>query len=515
MAGIGFELKKLFKQQGLLAVMRAYGYTATVCIGPMILGVVLLVGVRVLSEFGGASRYEQDLLGVMITYSLLASLLVSSIFSMVTTRYSADMIFLKRFDRVLPSLYGSAAIMLVIGGVSFGTFLMFSGAALNHKILCFVLFCELVVVWTQINYITVLKDYRSSLIWFLAGILIAGLCGIGLIFLKVSIVESMLISVCIAYGTMLIGYSRVLQKYLPKGVGSAFAFLEWIDKYPSLLLVGLFLSLGLFSHLVIIWFSPIGVQVQGLFYGAPRYDIPALVAFTSVLSTTVNFIASFEVNFYPKYRRYFGVLNEGGTLNDVERAEKDMLTIMRRELNYIAQKQLIVSGLFIIFMSPLLTHAPFGFIESMVGTFHILCAGYGVYALGNTFMLCLLYFADNKGAFISVGVFAVVSTVMTIVLLQFDPSFYGFGFVLGGVAMYVVAARRLSSFTGNLQFEILASQPILAENKQGVLTHIARSLSRRADDVEVKRAKKQLSARLSRRRQDKIAVKVRGNHKRG
>ena len=483
MAGIGFELKKLFKRQGLLAVLRAYGYTASVCIGPMILGVILLVGVRVLSEFGGASRLEQDLLGVMITYSLLASLLVSSTFSMVTTRYSADMIYLKQFTRVLPSLYGSMSIMLVIGGLIYGVFLLFSGVDFLHKILCFVLFCELVVVWAQINYITVLKDYRSIMLIFLTGILIALACGFLFIALKVAIVESMLISVCIAYGTMLVGYFRVLQKYLPRGEGSAFAFLEWIDKYPSLVLVGLCLSIGLFSHMVIIWFSPIGVQVQGLFYGAPRYDIPALVGFTSILATTVNFIASFEVNFYPKYRRYFGVLNEGGTLKDVDRAEKDMLNIMRQELSYIAQKQLIVSGLFVIFISPILPYAPFGFIESMVGTFRILCVGYGLYALGNSFMLCLLYFADNKGAMISVMAFAVVSSISTVLLLQFNPTFYGFGFIFGAISMYVVAALRLSAFTRNLQFEILASQPIIAENNQGMLTRIARSLSKRAESV--------------------------------
>lgn len=45
MAGIGFELKKLFNRRGLFATFRAYGYAGVVCTGPMLLGVVLLLGV--------------------------------------------------------------------------------------------------------------------------------------------------------------------------------------------------------------------------------------------------------------------------------------------------------------------------------------------------------------------------------------------------------------------------------------------------------------------------------------
>ena len=45
MAGIGFELKKLFSRRGLFASFRAYGYAGIICTGPMLLGIVLLLGV--------------------------------------------------------------------------------------------------------------------------------------------------------------------------------------------------------------------------------------------------------------------------------------------------------------------------------------------------------------------------------------------------------------------------------------------------------------------------------------
>ena len=42
MAGIGFELKKLFQKRGLAATAKAYGYAGVICTGPMLLGIVLL-----------------------------------------------------------------------------------------------------------------------------------------------------------------------------------------------------------------------------------------------------------------------------------------------------------------------------------------------------------------------------------------------------------------------------------------------------------------------------------------
>ena len=44
MAGIGFELKKLFHRRGLMAMLRAYGYAGVICAGPMLLGVLLQFG---------------------------------------------------------------------------------------------------------------------------------------------------------------------------------------------------------------------------------------------------------------------------------------------------------------------------------------------------------------------------------------------------------------------------------------------------------------------------------------
>lgn len=109
MAGIGFELKKLFRRKGLFAWLRAYGYAGIICTGPMLLGIALQLGILLLCSWAGAERTQQDLLVCMVTYTLLSSLTVTSFFSMPVTRYLADMLYEEREDAILSPLSGDPA----------------------------------------------------------------------------------------------------------------------------------------------------------------------------------------------------------------------------------------------------------------------------------------------------------------------------------------------------------------------------------------------------------------------
>ena len=168
MAGIGFELKKLFKATGVLSKLRAYGYTGMVTAGPMLLGFFFLLAVSYIARWAGLKEEQSDLLVSMITYSLLASMLFSGTFSMVMTRYVADLLYEEREKDILPSLEGVLNFILPLGGVLWAFFLFFSGIGPVLGILVFTLFMELVVAWTEMNYLSAVKDYKGILISYLS-----------------------------------------------------------------------------------------------------------------------------------------------------------------------------------------------------------------------------------------------------------------------------------------------------------------------------------------------------------
>ncbi len=481
MAGIGFELKKLFAKKGFFRSMKAFGYATVICTGPMLLGVLLLLGIMFLCSITGTSLQDRELLICMITYTLLASLTVTSFFSMIVTRYTADMLYEENKNAILPSFWGSTVVMMVIGGVMYGIFLIFSGATLLQQLLCFIFFGELIIVWNAMSYLTAIKDYRGIFLSFLTAILVTFIIGGILLLFKLPVIELLLFAVTVGYGIMLVWHVILLHRYFPKSDLSAFTFFRWLDEFLPLALSGLFMNIGMFSHLVIMWFSEIGVQVKGLFYGAPYHDVPALLAFMTTLITTVNFVVSVEVNFYPKYRNHYSLYNDKGTIRDIMQSEKEMLGTLKTEVFYTALKQLLFTAVCIAAGGFLMDVLPLGFNEVMRGYFRTLCVAYGLYAIGNMLMLILLYFTDYKGALLSTAVFAGGTVLLTLISLLLPSVYYGFGFLLASMVFVLIAAARLDYFTKRLPYYILAVQPLVAEDRSGRFTRLGVFLEEKLD----------------------------------
>ena len=459
---------------------RAYGYAGLICAGPMILGVILLTGVSFLSRLAGMGQHERELLNCMLTYSLLASLTTTSLFNMVATRFVSDMLYEEKTERIMPSFYGSCSILLVGGCIVWCVFLHFSGVDTGYKLMCLWFYAVLIVVWMEMNYLTALKDYKVLVVDFAISLGIGLLLALFLVIIRRVTVMSLFFCVIFSYGLLMILYYRQLLLYFPRTQGSRFTFLCWIDKYRSLAFTGIFVNLGLFAHLVIMYFGPLQVQVEGLFYGAPMYDVSALCAFFSILITTINFVTSVEVRFYPKYRNYYSLFNDSGSIRDIEQAEKEMLSVLKQELAFNAHKQLITTLLFIVAGSLVLVRLPLGMNDTSMGIYRLLCAGYGLYAISNTLMLILLYFGDYAGALLATAVFALVGIAVTVWQILFGQvNYFGFGFLAGGIAFYLVSWIRLEWYTKRLPYFLLSRQAVVADEKEGIFTRLSRFLERK------------------------------------
>jgi len=484
MAGIGFELKKLFSGSSVFMKVRANLLSGIVIAGPMIMGAMLLIGIKFLAVNADASLHQQDLLIVIITYSLLFSLLLINIFSYVLSRYVADMVYTNQYGRILPSMYGSISLLLAVGAPFWAVFLYLSRLHIIYSIFSFTLFCLSVVVWTQISYITDIKHYKEIIIGFTFGILASFLIGYLLTQNGVEVVAALLGAACIGYGIIMVTYTFVLHRFFPKGEGISVKFLEWVEKFPSLPFVGFFTSLGLFAHLMLMWHSPLGAQVEGLFYHAPTHDIPALFAFLTILVTTVNFVTSLEVNVYPKYKLYFSLLNESGALHDIEKAREEMLTSLKQELLYLALRQIFFTVVSIVFISEILNLVGLGFTTTMIGLFRVLCVGYALYAIGNSMMLYLMYFAADRAALLPAAALMLVNIAGTYLTIQLRSNYYGFGFVVAAAVMFITAWWKLVSYTNHLEYHVFCQQPVFVKQAKGLFTRLVRRLETRKQPPE-------------------------------
>ena len=480
MAGIGFELNKLFNRKSIISYVGAYTAAAMIFTGPMLLGVTLLVFVRVLSSLGGATRHVQDIIVVIITYALIGSMVLNSVFSTTVTRYIADMMYTDKPKKVMPALHGSIAAQLAFSVLLYGPFMVFSGAGPLYSALGFILFCELIVVWTLINFISAVKDYVRIIVVFALGVASALLLGFILVrFTKMEIITAMLVSVYTGYGVMALGYYGALKRYFPENEGGSFRFVEYFFLNPQLSLIGVCISVGMFSHFVVVWLGAYGERVTGVFFNAPLYDVPALFAFITTLMTTISFATTTEVYFYPAYKNYFSLLNTNGSLQAIELAENEMLAIMRHELLYLVFKQFVVTLLVSTIGSAILDEAKFaGFNATSRGLFRVMCVGYGIYASANGIIMMLFYFADYRDALISAFLFAAGTLGLSLYFIRIkaDISFFGFSIMGGAILMYLSCLFFLWYYTRKLQYHIYSRQPLLAEERSGPLYNLLKRL---------------------------------------
>ena len=336
MAGIGFELRKIYNEDSLFSKQKAYAYAGIVYTGPMLLGILLTAGVVVLTMVGGISENERDYILSNLTY--------------------ADMLYEKKFETIIPSFYASSALMLMIGTPLYALYLALASRSLAEVAMGVLLFGELCLVWNVITYLTAIKSYKEIIKGFFLAIGVTIVSGLLSIFLHQK--YGIFLSICLGYGGMMFWMVRLIHDYFPSNLKMSFEFLKWFDQFSDLAKTGLYMLVALLAHIVINWFGPISKSFDGFFRTAPVYDVPAMLAYLTTLVSTLNFVMSVEVSFYPHFRRYFKLYNEEGSLSDIQEAETQMLNVMSNELKYVFWKQLLATIFIMFFGSVVLTYLP-------------------------------------------------------------------------------------------------------------------------------------------------------------
>ncbi|WP_082655058.1 exopolysaccharide Pel transporter PelG [Paenibacillus sp. 32O-W] len=457
MAGIGFELKKLFREQGLLGGMKAYGYSSLTSIGPMALCVAMILALQQLLAAGGAPYAERELFLATVAYCFIFSVLITGGLSMVLTRFVADAMFAKKYELLLPSFYGSAAVCLPLCAWSAWLFLRGVPAGFGYKAAAFLLLAELIVIWLQTVFLSALKDYKRIARHFLYGTAIA--VGGSWLVLRFTSYKSATVALAMmdaGFLAMLLLSARHIGQMFPRGSSLLyFRFLNYFRQYPSLFWIGTFLYAGVYVHSFVYWFGPESVRVAERFAISPFYDLPAFYAYLTVAPALVTFVVSLETSFYEKYRAYYSSILNGGTYADIAQARRDMQKTLMHEISFMMEVQLLFTILSIALGIKLLPGI--GFSMEQLDTFHLLVLGYFLFIAAFIVMLLMLYFDDRKGALAVSGLFVVLNAAFTTWTMSADQ--HGLGMFAASFLALVLALARLLRYVRNIDYYTYCSQP--------------------------------------------------------
>ena len=103
MAGIGFELKRLFDRRTLTGQTMAYGYSAIITAGPFALLTSMVLLIQLLFVQYGVAKGAGQLYTASVIYPFVFSQLLTCGFAMVITRYLADKLYQGEYENVTAS----------------------------------------------------------------------------------------------------------------------------------------------------------------------------------------------------------------------------------------------------------------------------------------------------------------------------------------------------------------------------------------------------------------------------
>ncbi|MFD2118074.1 exopolysaccharide Pel transporter PelG [Paenibacillus yanchengensis] len=458
MAGIGFELRKLFREQGLVNNIKAYAYSSLTTIGPMIISMFLIILLQRMMSTEGTTYLDWELYTATVSYSFIFSIIITSGFTMVLTRYVADMIYQKYYDRLMSSYYGSLIILLPLSSVTALLFLINVSAGIHYKAVAFLFFVLLTIVWVQGVYLSALKDYVRIVRGFVIGTIAAiGMGWFTFYIMDMDITTAALLSLDVGFFLIVILSAIHFEQRFPRAnVKYFFEFLKYYRKHTTMFFTGVFVYSGVYLHNFVYWLSDSSSVVADQFKMMPFYDLPVFFAFISVMPTLVTFVISVETAFYTKFKVYYMQVLEGGTIADINEAKLQMQQTLIKQISKLMEIQILCTILAVALGIKFLPNI--GFSMRQLDLFIILALAYFLFIVYFVITHILMYFDDQKGVF-GIGLtYFILNIVFTFIMMRLE--FDGVGMFIASFITLLLALYRLKYVLKNIDYFTFCSQPI-------------------------------------------------------
>ena len=446
MAGIGFELKKIYGRKTLASNLWGTIYATMTTIGPTVLSAVLMLILNILLSRSGLTLLESRFFISSTTCAFLSALVNSAIFSAPVSRYIADCVYLGRESEIFPSAFGVLALSTAISGTVM--FLLCAGAyyssyevSMTFLVSYYFLGVLAANAYNLMTYASALKHHKELTFSFFLGLLLA----VGVFLLDRWLGVDRVTAACMALTScfFLIVCALIFQCVRAFGApqGRYFAFLAYFRQYPMLAVGGVLYILGLYSPTVIYWFfSGIWEQVC-IFRSVPSYDMAMFLAFVVNIPSLVIFVVKVETAFYEKYTSYVSALNNG-TLYLLQKERSVMTRALLQELFFVYEVQLILTVVLVCLISVF-----FPYLDASLHMLHM----FVMLSLGLCTVFCMYftivvfyYFSDYRSACFSAFVFLMI-TVLTAAMAALGDIYYllPLPLLLGGLGGWVAAFALL------------------------------------------------------------------------
>lgn len=467
MAGIGVKLNKIYQKNTITTNIVGFVYSVVVTIAPVLVVILNLVLMQTVLKFNTVRYIDRELFSCTILYIFIFSLLTTSPFNAVLSRYMSDVIFEERYEDVqschrvglLTNICFSCLFAIpfcirehLVGGVPI--YYVFTGYC------CFV---SLVLVFYNMLYLSICKEYRLISLYFLVGMATAFLLSVFLHFVcGVSITYSMLLALTVGFFlTAVLEWAKIHQ-YFPDNSEEYARVFQYFRRYWQLILINFLYTLGLFLHNFVFWGTDMAMHVVNTFVCNQPYDMATCLAMFTNISASVIFISRVEMYFHERYRAYADAVF-GGRGSDIQNTRTRMFRQLGSELMTLVRLQFIVSVFVFLFFMIFLPAR--GYAGLVMRIYPMVAAGYFVLFLMYAEIIFLYYYEDLNGALVTAAAFCAATLIGSLIATRLTHILFGVGVWSGAVIGFIAAYARLWWLERNLDEHMFCRGNIIKQAK--------------------------------------------------
>lgn len=455
MAGIGFRLQKLLKEDSYTGLIKGYLFSAIISSGPMLTSIICIALLGIVS-LPVLSNQEYLLFRSTIVYVFAFSLIFTGMFQMIVTRYLADRLFVKEPNSMIPC-YTGLLIITVIGQSIMGSIFFYHVLPQwKYVMIATSLYVTISCLWNTMIFISATKNYLIIVWGFVIGSIVSFTAGyfMGDLFGLYGYLLGFELGQFIIFQFMLASLLREFDFYKPID----FNFLHYFRKYPELCILGCAINLGVWIDKFLFWFSPFGTQIQGFFHTCPVYDSAFFLAYLTIVPALSIFLVQVETSFYHKYRDYYALIMRKASLPRIESAKENIIADLKDSMISLLKVQGFISIILLIGAMKVVQIARLQWAQLIIFKIGLLSAFLLIFF--QLLLIIMLYFEFRKEALWLTVLFIAVNICATLLTIQFGFRSFGYGFFSACFVSLFVGYFIFNRKLDHLEFLTFMSQPI-------------------------------------------------------
>ena len=463
MAGIGFELKKIYRKEGIARSAMGVVYSTLVTIGPMIL---VICSILFLYFFLGMTKVpyaQRELLSSTILYTFIFSVILTAPFNVTFSRYLADKFYAEEYEGIIDSYYAGITILAAIATLLFipmGWSLRVRGNVDYAFIFAtYVQWIALVILFFSITYLHATKDYKIIALFFGIGMAVSILLALAFFYgAGQDIIYAILFGLSIGFLLTSALVFSYIRKYFHGRNGAYGESVLYLWRYKSLVVANLFYILGLYVHNFVFWTVPSRTITAATYYSNQSYDMASCLAMFTNISVMVLFTVMVETRFHSAYKEHMEAVI-GGTYKMIEKSKKKLFRTLTQQIGQIFGIQIAITSVIYLLITSFGTSA--GIDSVTLAIYPVLTVAFlGVFMMyGN--LVYLYYFSDMTGAAVTGVLFFGVTLIGSLYTRNLSTPFWGAGIFVGMIISWTYSFFRIRWIERNLETYIFCDYKVI------------------------------------------------------